>query len=152
VNVLTDLAHENNFKALVAPRGATALHIARERLPDAITLDINLPDIDGWRILSRLKDDEVTRHIPVQVITTDDETEQRALRLGAVGVLNKPVKTKDALDQIFHNIADMMRPRARRLLLIEAEQEKRDAIARLVTAGDESRSSPPPPPRPPSKP
>src|SRR5207237_6855918 len=100
VNVLMDMGHEKGFKVLVAPRGASALHLARERLPDAITLDINLPDIDGWRILGRLKDDEATRHIPVQVITTDEEAE-RALRLGAMGVLVKPVKTKEQLDATF---------------------------------------------------
>ncbi len=73
---LFDMAHEQGFKALVATRGASALVMARETRPHAITLDINLPDIDGWRILHRLKDDSETRHIPVQVITTDEERER----------------------------------------------------------------------------
>ncbi|HEY7115667.1 MAG TPA: response regulator, partial [Tepidisphaeraceae bacterium] len=135
VNVLMDLAHENNFKALVAPRGATALHLAREHRPDAITLDINLPDIDGWRILSRLKDDDATRHIPVQVITTDEEAE-RALRLGAMGVLTKPIKTKDALDLTFRRIGEHLTRRIRTLLLIEGDPAKRQAMAELVGGDD----------------
>jgi CheY-like chemotaxis protein len=135
VSVLIELAHENNFKALVAPRGATALHAARERRPDAITLDINLPDIDGWRILSRLKDDDVTRHIPVQVITTDEEAE-RALRLGAMGALIKPVKTKAVLDETFRRLRDCLTPRTRSLLLIEADEARRQQTAELIGGDD----------------
>ena len=86
------MARENGFKAVVAPRGAAALTLAREIKPHAITLDINLPDIDGWRVLDRLKDDLATRHIPVQLITTEEERE-RGLRMGAMGALTKPVKT-----------------------------------------------------------
>jgi CheY-like chemotaxis protein len=135
VNVLMDMGHEKGFKVLVAPRGASALHLARERLPDAITLDINLPDIDGWRILGRLKDDERTRHIPVQVITTDEEAE-RALRLGAMGVLTKPVKTKEQLDQTFARIAAFLEPRTRGMLLVEADAQKRSKLAEMVGGAD----------------
>ena len=74
---LFDIAHEHGFKAVVSGRGAVAIQIAREIKPAAITLDINLPDFDGWRVLDRLKDDPATRHIPVQIITTDEETEPR---------------------------------------------------------------------------
>ena len=102
-NVLMDMAHENNFKGLVAPRGTAAIHMAREHRPHAITLDINLPDIDGWRMLNRLKDDDATRHIPVQVITTEEEAE-RGLRMGAIGVLTKPIQTKEALDRDLRQI------------------------------------------------
>src|SRR3712207_7837683 len=50
--------------------------------PDAITLDIALPDMEGWTVLDRLKHDRVTRHIPVHIISGDEET-ARGLRLGA---------------------------------------------------------------------
>jgi HAMP domain-containing protein/signal transduction histidine kinase/CheY-like chemotaxis protein len=135
VGVLMDMAHEAGFKALVAPRGATALHMARERRPDAITLDINLPDIDGWRILGRLKDDDATRHIPVQVITTDEEAE-RALRLGAMGAMTKPIKTKEQLDRTFAKINAFLTPRTRRALLVEGDAAKRDRMADCVAGPD----------------
>src|SRR6185436_3030803 len=95
--------HESGFKAVVTGRGASAIAKAREIQPAAITLDINLPDFDGWRVLDRLKDDATTRHIPVQIITTDEET-QRGRRLGAIGALTKPIKSKETLDETFNLI------------------------------------------------
>ena len=62
--ILVDLAHERGLKALVALRGSSAMSLAREFRPGAITLDITLPDMAGWTILDRLKHDPATRHIP----------------------------------------------------------------------------------------
>jgi signal transduction histidine kinase/CheY-like chemotaxis protein/HAMP domain-containing protein len=128
---LLELGHEHGFKAVIATRGSQALQAARELRPSAITLDINLPDIDGWRVLNRLKDDVTTRHIPVHVITTDDERE-RPLRMGAMGVLTKPVKTKEPLDAAFNRIKRQIDPHARRVLVVEQELARRDSVAGLV--------------------
>jgi CheY-like chemotaxis protein len=103
--VLLDLARERGYKALTTAFGAAAIAMARERQPDAITLDICLPDIDGWYVLDRLKHDLATRHIPVFVITTEEDAE-RAFALGAVGVLTKPVHTKDALSVVFTTLIE----------------------------------------------
>src|SRR5262249_21131101 len=82
---LMDLAHENGFKALVATKGADALALIQSQARiDAITLDIQLPVIDGWRVLERLKSDLSTRHVPVYVITTEQDT-GRAFPIGANG-------------------------------------------------------------------
>jgi HAMP domain-containing protein/signal transduction histidine kinase/DNA-binding response OmpR family regulator len=132
---LFETAHEHGFKALVSARGATALTIAREYKPSIITLDINLPDIDGWRILHRLKDDPATRHIPVQIITTEEESD-RGLRMGAMGALTKPVKTKQALDETFDRLMAFLQPRVKTLLIVEADNERREAIVDLVAAAD----------------
>src|SRR5262249_40515216 len=91
--LLVDVGHENGFKVAIATRGSAAIQMVQKLLPTAITLDINLPDIDGWRVLNRLKDDINTRHIPVQIITTEEER-SRGLRMGAMGVLTKPIKTQ----------------------------------------------------------
>ena len=78
--LLLEAAREKGFKGLVTSLGAAALAMTREYKPDAITLDICLPDIDGWRVLDRLKNDITTRHIPVCVISTE-EAHDRALEL-----------------------------------------------------------------------
>ena len=89
--VMADLGRERGFKIVVATRGADALASARELRPDAITFDIGLPDLDGWRVLDRLKDDPETRHIPVFLVSAADELE-RGRRSGAVGFLAKPAE------------------------------------------------------------
>ena len=78
---LLDAAREKGFKGIVTSLGASALALATEYKPSAITLDIYLPDLDGWRVLDRLKNDLINRHIPVCVISTDDSRE-RALAAG----------------------------------------------------------------------
>jgi CheY-like chemotaxis protein len=129
------MGHENGFKAVIATRGAQGLQLARELRPDAITLDINLPDVDGWRVLNRLKDDVTTRHIPVQVITTDEERE-RPLRMGAMGVLTKPVKTKEALDETFARIKRFIEQHARRVVVVEQDPAQQKAVCEQIAAGD----------------
>ncbi len=114
--VLVDLGHERGYKVLTAAFGAAAVALARERRPDAITLDICLPDIDGWHVLDRLKHDLTTRHIPVFVITTEEDT-QRAHALGAVGVLTKPIHTRDGLNVVL-DAFDRRRERAEPSLIV----------------------------------
>ena len=81
--ILVDLAHDHRPESLVALRGSSAMSLAREFKPGAITLDINLPDMAGWTILDRLKHDPATRHIPVHIIS-GDEDRRRGLALGAM--------------------------------------------------------------------
>jgi CheY-like chemotaxis protein len=133
--ILVEMAHENHMKAIVTARGATAISLAHELSPQAITLDINLPDIDGWRVLDRLKDDLDTRHIPVHVITTDEERE-RGLRLGAIGVLNKPIRNKESLDETFGLIQQSVEQRTRRVLLAVSAEQDRSRIIELVGGSD----------------
>jgi len=119
--VMADLAHDHGYKVLTTAFGAAALALARERQPDAITLDISLPDFDGWRVLDRLKHDLDTRHIPVFVITTDEERE-RSFSLGAAGVLNKPVQTREQLEVVFETLARVTRPEPPRALVVGAAE------------------------------
>src|SRR5262249_51889351 len=71
-NLLVDLAHDLQFKVLVADHGAGALALARDHRLSAISLDVFLPDMLGWSVLSQLKRNPSTRHIPVQILTADD--------------------------------------------------------------------------------
>ena len=120
--ILVDLAHERGLKALVALRGSSALSLAREFKPGAITLDINLPDMAGWTILDRLKHDPATRHIPVHVIS-GDENRRRGLALGAMTYLEKSV-TKDSLAEAFATIEHSAQKRVKKLLLVCADEAR----------------------------
>jgi HAMP domain-containing protein/signal transduction histidine kinase/CheY-like chemotaxis protein len=132
---LVDMAHENQMKAVVAARGAAAIMLAHEIAPHAITLDINLGDIDGWRVLDRLKDDLATRHVPVYVITTDEER-GRGLRMGAIGVLTKPLRNKEVLDEAFGRIRRALTPGPRQALVVGPDSSQRDAVRELIGGED----------------
>ena len=95
--VMVDLARDKGFKVLVATRGAEALALAREYRPTAISLDVFLPDMLGWTVLSQLKQDPATRHIPVQIVTLDEDR-QHGLARGAFSFLHKPTTTEGLED------------------------------------------------------
>jgi CheY-like chemotaxis protein/HAMP domain-containing protein len=132
--ILLDLAREKNFKGLVATRGDSALALARKYKPDAITLDIKLPDRDGWTVLDRLKHDPNTSHIPVHIIS-GEEQRQRALHLGAITHLQKPVSRED-LGSAFDQITAFAERRVRRLLVVEDDDAQRMSIVELIGNGD----------------
>ena len=87
------------FQTEVARSGAEALAKAREHKPAAITLDILLPDLDGWEVLTRLKRDEATSHIPVMVVSVVDNPEL-GIALGALDYFVKPVPARDLMDRL----------------------------------------------------
>jgi len=132
--ILLDRAHEKGFKGVVALSGEAGLALARKFKPDAITLDIRLPEIDGWLVLDRLKHDPNTRHIPVHIISVEEER-QRGLKLGAVTYLTKPV-TKETLDKVFADIKDFVERQVRRLLVVEDNEVERNSIVELIGNGD----------------
>ena len=132
---LLDMAHEKGFKGLVATQGPEGIALAQRYPVDAITLDIQLPVIDGWRVLDRLKGDLRTRHIPVYVITTEEDT-GRGRDLGAIGVLTKPIKTKETLDEVFATITRFLERPAKDLLLVCPDERERAELAELVGDGD----------------
>jgi CheY-like chemotaxis protein len=94
---LLDAARAQGFKGLVSPFGAGALTLASQHQPCAVTLDMHLPDMAGWRVLDRIKHDPALRHVPVCVISTDD-SKDRAFRSGALAFLEKPIRSREALD------------------------------------------------------
>ena len=130
---LLDTAREAGFKGLVSSMGAAALALTREYEPDAITLDINLPDIDGWRVLDRLKYDLSTRHIPVYVVSTDDSRE-RALATGALGFVAKPVQSRDLLDNLLSNMIRFTDRQQRRVVVIEPDKDRRAKLVNVIAS------------------
>jgi CheY-like chemotaxis protein/two-component sensor histidine kinase len=128
--ILLDMAREKGFKGIVATRGDAGLELAKRYRPDAITLDIALPDMEGWTVLDRLKHERATRHIPVHIISADEEG-SRSLKLGAFAHLEKPV-TKEALDEAFAKIRGFVERPNKSLLVVEDNEQQRGAIVELV--------------------
>jgi CheY-like chemotaxis protein/signal transduction histidine kinase/HAMP domain-containing protein len=131
---LLDFAREKNFKGIVTYRGDSALSLARDYLPSAILLDIDLPDIDGLTVLDRLKRDPSTRHIPVHVMSAMRERE-RALRQGAISYINKPV-SRDMLQEEFKRIQKFLMGGKRSLLVVEDDMAQRESIVSLIGDSD----------------
>ncbi|HEY1797315.1 MAG TPA: response regulator, partial [Stellaceae bacterium] len=132
--ILADLAHDAGLKVLVAMRGADALMLARDYEPMAISLDVFLPDMLGWTVLSQLKQNPATRHIPVQVVTLDEDR-QHGLARGAFSFVNKPSTTGD-LEAALSRITDFVKLRRRRLLIIEDNAAEQLSIGELLGHDD----------------
>jgi CheY-like chemotaxis protein/signal transduction histidine kinase len=133
-SVLLDLARGHGFKGLVAMRGAEALSLARAHVPTAISLDVFLPDMLGWTVLSQLKQDPTTRHIPVQ-ITTVEEERSHGLSRGAFAYVSKPATT-ELLEDSLNKIREFAQPRVRRLLVIEDSPAEQLSIKELLGHDD----------------
>ncbi|WP_426755334.1 HAMP domain-containing protein [Myxococcus sp. Y35] len=130
--IMVQMAREKGFKALVATRGDTGLSMANEFQPHAITLDIQLPVVDGWSVLDRLKRNARTRHIPVHVISVMDKNQGNSQ--GAFGYLTKPV-SKEGLERVFNQLASFLERKERRLLLVEDDDVQRDSLVKLLSEG-----------------
>ncbi len=111
--------------------------MTRDYKPDAITLDICLPDIDGWRVMDRLKNDINTRHIPVCVLSTEEACE-RAATYGALSVLTKPLQSRETLEQLLDDVRDFIGRRVKDLVVVGPDGDRRDEIVRSI-GGDEFR-------------
>jgi HAMP domain-containing protein/signal transduction histidine kinase/DNA-binding response OmpR family regulator len=132
--IMMAAAKEQGFKVLVAQRGTDALALARDHLPTAISLDIFLPDMLGWTVLSQLKQDPATRHIPVQIVTLDEDR-HHGLARGAFAYVQKPT-TSEGLEDAFARIKDYAAPRRRRLLLVEDDEAERKGVSELLSHSD----------------
>ena len=132
--ILCDLGHDAGFKVIVAITGAEALALAREYHPTAISLDVFLPDMLGWTVLNHLKQDPATRHIPVHVLTLDEDR-QHGLSRGAFSFLTKPT-THEALETAVNKIKEFSTPRRRRLLVVEDNPAEQLSVKELLGHDD----------------
>jgi CheY-like chemotaxis protein len=128
-------AREKGFKGLVTTLASGALALTRDFEPDAVTLDLFLPDMNGWRVLNRLKNHLSTRHIPVCVISTD-EARAQALEAGAAGFISKPLQSKETLDRALGELHRFVTRPERHLLILMAESPERDELVELFSGSD----------------
>jgi CheY-like chemotaxis protein len=132
--ILLGMGRDKGFKGVVANRGQAALSLARQFLPTAVTLDVFLPDMLGWTVLNNLKLDPTTRHIPVQMLSIEEER-QHGLSHGAFSYLVKPATTED-LEHAFDRLKTYVTPQRRRLLVIEDNDIERQGIVELIAHDD----------------
>jgi HAMP domain-containing protein/CheY-like chemotaxis protein len=132
--ILLGLARDHKFRGVVARTGSQGLEFARQLTPDAITLDLRLPDMDGWVVLDQLKHNPATRHIPVHVISASDE-QARGLECGAIDFLLKPADP-DELEQVMQRIETFIERRVKRLLVVEDDETQRKSLVELIGEED----------------
>ena len=128
--ILADLAHEKNFKYLLAEEGREGLRLAEEYNPHAIILDIGLPTIDGWTVMNSLKENPETRHIPVHFISASEHSAEAKL-LGAIGYLAKPVNMKE-LTKAFKKIAQFIAKTVKTVLIVGDNPQRTQTILAVV--------------------
>ncbi len=132
--ILYQLAHEMGYRCLVGMTGAEGLHLATVHLPDAILLDMRLPDRSGLSVLQLLKENSHTRHIPVHVVSSNDNGGE-ALNLGAIGYAIKPASRED-LEHVFHKLEEKFTQKIKRILLVEDDERQRDSVVALIADSD----------------
>ena len=124
---------EKGFKCLAAPTGEAGLELATKHLPCAVILDLHLPGMDGWKVLSSLKENTRTRHIPVHIISVE-EASTESLRKGAVGHITKPVKLEE-LEEAFRKLDKMSTGKPKRLLVVDDDPVIRRETVKLIGNG-----------------
>ncbi|HEY3499925.1 MAG TPA: response regulator, partial [Polyangiaceae bacterium] len=128
--ILVDLAHELDFKVIVADTAEQGLALAARHRPSAIVLDVGLPDRSGLSVLDALKHSPATRHIPVHVVSVDDYA-QSALEMGALAYAFKPVK-REELVEAFKKLEAKFTQKLSRVLVVEDDAVHRESTCRLL--------------------
>ncbi len=132
--VLADVARQKGFKVLIALRGSDAIDLASLHTPTAVSLDVFLPDMLGWAVLSHLKQNPATRHIPVQIVTSDED-QQHGLSRGAFAFIPKPATT-ELLETAILKLRDFSATDRKRLLVVEDDPAEQMSIRELLHHDD----------------
>ena len=132
--ILFDLAHEMQYRCLVAHGADEGLRLAADFMPDAILLDMGLPDRPGLLVLQQLKENPRTRHIPVHIVSGNDHM-QAAMQLGAIGYATKP-RTREQLKDVFLKLESKFTQKMKRILLVEDDERQRESVVHLISDED----------------
>jgi signal transduction histidine kinase/DNA-binding response OmpR family regulator len=132
--ILYGLAHDMDFRCLVGLTAGEGLELAAAENPDAILLDMRLPDRSGLSVLQQLKDNPATRHIPVHVVSSQ-ENGGEALHLGAIGYALKPT-TREQLEAVFLKLKEKSAQQVKRVLLVEDDERQRESVVKLISDSD----------------
>jgi CheY-like chemotaxis protein/CHASE3 domain sensor protein len=132
--ILYELAHEMKYQCVVAQDAEDGLQLASAYRPDAILLDMRLPDRSGLSVLQQLKENSLTRHIPVHVVSAFDRSDA-AMHLGAIGYAVKPT-SHEQLKNVFRKLEEKFTQKIKRILLVEDDERQRDSVVQLIDDSD----------------
>jgi DNA-binding response OmpR family regulator len=132
--IMLEKAHEMDLKIIVATNFGDVFELANKFIPIAITLDVKLPDASGWRILDLFKNDLNFRHIPVHLIS-GEENRLLAMQRGARSFHLKPLKA-EALTVLFSDIIEYNERKQKHLLIVEDNELESSQIAKILDNGE----------------
>jgi signal transduction histidine kinase/HAMP domain-containing protein/DNA-binding response OmpR family regulator len=132
--MMLDKVHQNGIKAVATTKGSDLLDFINQFHPQAIILNINLQDTNGWKIMDRLKNDLTLRHIPIY-ISSSEEDKDAAMKRGARNFLVKPVKDK-MLQYLFNDINDFSEKKPKQLLIVDDNEHELDMVVTAVEHTD----------------
>ena len=122
--LIGDHLKSEGFSVVPAAGGVEGLKLAKELRPVAITLDVMMPDLDGWSVLTALRQDPELAEIPVIMVTIVDE-HRRGMALGAAAYLTKPID-RERLRRVVGRFRTAARPS--RILLVEDDPDQRERV------------------------
>jgi len=132
--IMLDKARENGLKGIVTTKGSEVVDFLNQFHPVAVTMDLNMPDTNGWRVLDRIKNDLTFRHIPIYIISGDDER-NTGLKRGARNFLVKPIKD-ESLRNLFEDIHDFANNKEKNLLIVDDNELELSLVVRQVQGPD----------------
>ncbi|MFP3600704.1 response regulator [Paraburkholderia strydomiana] len=128
--ILRDLVHELDFDFVHASSAASGLALVRDMRPAAVLLDVGLPDRSGLTVLEWLKNDPLTRHIPIHIVSATDHAD-KALHLGAIGYTLKPT-ARSTMEAAIRRLEARLQQHLKRVLVIEDDAAMRESIRALL--------------------
>ncbi len=123
---LLTFTRRNGYKGIVIVRGDQALPFAKQYMPIAILLDIQLPVRDGWQVMEEIKGDPKTKHIPVHIMSSMN-AKKESLKRGAVEFINKPV-TLEQMQEMFRKLEDALSRHPKKVLIVEENKQHAQAL------------------------
>ncbi len=132
--IVCDISRKRGFKCLLAEDGVIGLELAKHYRPTGIVLDVDLPRMDGWTVMERLKEQPETRHIPVHFMSATD-SQHRGMAMGAVGYFTKPI-SKEQIESAFQRIRHFAASGNRKILLVDDDVATQKAVTVLLNNTD----------------
>lgn len=132
--ILLRQSHQKGFKGIVAATGEAGLLLAEEYRPQAIIMDMNLPGINGDKVLEELKNDPLLKNIPIHIISGDERSAEM-ISNGAIEYFTKPIE-KEQLEEAFNRIENFINRKMKNVLIVETDQQSRKNMCELMSGGD----------------